>query len=129
MKQISEELERSRVRTGRLASDRSYGNNGAFIIRLASGRWQVIASDGSGVGVPWEHASITPINKKRCPTWPEMCAIKDMFWGEDETVIQYHPAKEDYVDNHPYCLHLWKPTDQDIPKPPPILVGLKSKKV
>jgi hypothetical protein len=123
MKPISEELEKCRITSGRMASDRSYGNNGAFKIRLKSGFWAVISSSGAG----WEHVSITPINKKRCPTWGEMCQLKNMFWSEDETVIQYHPAKEDYVDNHPYCLHLWKPTDQDLPKPPPILVGIGRK--
>lgn len=127
MKQISEELEKCRIRTGRLASDRSYGNNGAFKIRIGVSLWHVMASDGSGAGVPWEHVSITPANKKRCPTWEEMCYVKDLFWGEDETVLQYHPAKADYVNNHPYCLHLWKPTDQDVPKPPPILVGINRK--
>lgn len=34
-----------------------------------------IASDGGG----WDHVSIHPKNQKRCPSWDEMCAIKDMF--------------------------------------------------
>ena len=41
---------------------------------------------------------------------------------EDETVVQYHPPKSDYVNNHPYCLHLWRPHSQEIPRPPKIFV-------
>ena len=54
-----------------------------------------------------------------------MCAVKDAFWDKDECCIQYHPAEKDYVNNHPYCLHIWKPINQEIPMPPSIMVGLK----
>ncbi len=27
-----------------------------------------------------------------------------------------------YINNHPYCLHLWKPVDTEIPHPPMICV-------
>lgn len=36
---------------------------------------------------------------------------KDMFFKEDEIVVQYHPAKSEYVNNMPNCLHLWRPTN------------------
>ena len=54
-----------------------------------------------------------------------MAAIKDVFWGEEETCMQLHPPKSQYVNNHPYCLHIWKPINETIPTPPSILVGLK----
>lgn len=56
-----------------------------------------------------------------------MCEVKDLFWGPDETVMQIHPAIEDYVNDHPYCLHLWRPRGEYIPTPPPILVGHRRK--
>ena len=62
------------------------------------------------------------VGGKCCPTWDEMCAIKDMFFGEDERVMQFHPPKSEYINNHPYCLHLWKPVDTEIPHPPMICV-------
>lgn len=71
----------------------------------------------------WQHVSVSIPN--RCPTWQEMCFIKDMFWGEDEVVLQYHPRKSEYVNNHPYCLHLWRPNHIQIPEPPSIFVGIK----
>lgn len=113
-----------RVRTGPLGSTDQDGNNGVFLIprdkkRSKSYRYNVIASDELG----WEHISVTLHNRNRCATWKEMCWIKDIFWDEDDTVIQYHPAKEDYVNYHPYCLHLWRPIDVELPKPPKIFVG------
>ena len=97
--------------------------NGIFKVFVHGVSFQVIASNGGG----WEHVSVVPgsPNRKKCPTWDEMCAIKDMFFEPEETVIQYHPPKSDYVNNHPYCLHLWRPIGQEIPRPPAIFVGLK----
>lgn len=71
-------------------------------------------------GGGWEHVSVCPRN--RCPDWDEMCQIKDMFWNDDEVVMQLHPAKSEYVNIMTNCLHLWKPIDQDIPVPPTLFV-------
>ena len=100
-------------------SEDSYGNNGAFYIPFESFTLKVIASDGMG----WEHVSASLPN--RCPNWKEMCFLKDLFWSEEDTVIQYHPKKSEYVNNHPYTLHLWRPTKHKLPTPPAIMVGLK----
>lgn len=80
---------------------------------------RVIASNGMG----WEHVSISL--KNRCPNWREMCFVKDFFWDPHEVVMQLHPAKSEYVNMHPNCLHLWRPIGIDIPTPPSILVGFK----
>lgn len=74
----------------------------------------------------WEHVSID--GKKRTPDWEEMCKLKDMFFDNDECCVQYHPPKSEYVNNAPYCLHIWKPIEKNngkLPIPPSILVGLK----
>jgi len=100
---------------------RGDGKNGAFKVYVGGRSFFVIASHGGG----WDHVSVTPCNRKRqtCPTWDEMCAIKDMFFEPEEAVVQYHPAKSQYVNNHPYCLHLWRPNDGTaLPVPPPIFV-------
>lgn len=72
----------------------------------------IVASWNGG----WEHVSISM--DKRCPTWDEMCMIKDIFWDKEECVVQYHPPKSVYVNNHPYCLHLWKKIGQEFQLPP-----------
>lgn len=51
-----------------------------------------------------------------------MCYIKSLFWDDEEVVIQYHPKKSEYVNLHPYCLHLWKPIGIEIPTPPKEMV-------
>ena len=54
----------------------------------------------------------------RPPNWKEMCFVKDLFWGEEECVIQYHPPESVYVKTHPAVLHLWRPTSESVPMPP-----------
>ena len=84
---------------------------------------RVLASSDIG----WEHVSVS-LNRERCPTWDEMCKVKDLFWSDEATVIQYHPAAKDYVNHHPYCLHLWRPNDgSEIVTPAGILVGWDKK--
>lgn len=42
------------------------------------------------------------------------------------TVVASHPPVTDYVNFHPYCLHLWAPMDGiKIPLPPSWMVGPK----
>lgn len=112
--------EQHRIKTGHMGSTPDYGNNGYFVIPFESFLFDVIASDG----MDWEHVSVSLPN--RTPNWKEMCFIKDLFWGEDECVVQYHPPKSEYVNNHNFCLHLWKSNKIKIPLPPSILVGLKN---
>lgn len=115
--------EKSRIKTGRMGSTAEYGNNGAFSFLIGKAQFFAIASDQMG----WEHVSVS--TQSRCPTWEEMCKIKSMFWDESDCVVQYHPAKSEYINNHPYCLHLWRPTEQSLPKPPSFMVGVKSDEV
>lgn len=94
--------------------------NGCFKVYVNGRSFKCIASNSGG----WDHVSVSPWSDKRkcCPTWDEMCAIKDLFFGQDERVVQYHPPKSEYVNNHPYCLHLWRPITADMPFPPSIFV-------
>ena len=115
-----------RLRRGKFASSPAQGNNGWFIIPHPNEKHVFInccASDGLG----WEHVSITLSRKdddlQRNPTWEEMCLVKSLFWGQEDTVLQFHPAESAYVNFHPYCLHLWRPIGCTIPEPSPLLVG------
>jgi len=96
----------------------SYDATGAtYKFPSSTGDIMVIASFDEG----WEHVSASLFY--RCPTWNEMCMVKDFFWGEEDTVIQYHPAKSEYINCHPYCLHLWRPMDLEILCPPKWMIG------
>ena len=117
MRKISQ-VERYRITAGSFGSDASYYPNGAYMIMGPKGAMlKVIASAGYG----WEHVSVSCEN--RCPNWPEMCFIKNLFWDDEEVVVQFHPKKSEYVNVHPYCLHLWKKEGEDWLLPPRELIG------
>jgi hypothetical protein len=120
-----EEVERGRVVRGHLPS-RPGDDYGAFLLRRKGIRFTIIASGGIAE-VPWEHVSVsTPI---RCPTWEEMAWVKDLFFEDEEPVMQLHPPKSRYVNYHPHCLHLWKPTNFEIVLPPEIAIGPVGKRM
>ena len=113
--------EKSRVTTGPMATNKEdFGNNGLFLFKLNGVQMRVICSDMMG----WEHVSVSTAT--RCPTWEEMCAVKDLFWDEDDCVVQFHPPKSDYVNMHPYTLHLWREVGREFRRPPSIMVGVNS---
>jgi len=82
---------------------------------------ECIVSWGDG----WEHASIkvrTAEQKTLTPNWEQMCFAKRMFFKDSECVVQFHPAKQDYVNNHPDVLHLWRCIETPFIMPPKIMV-------
>jgi hypothetical protein len=105
--------ERWRIRKGPGASDETEGWNGAFLVPLEGELWHVIISDKMG----WRHLSVSNAQKKVLPTWGIMCRLKDAFFGDADWVCQWHPAKEDYINDHPFCLHLWQALDEPMPHP------------
>ena len=143
MKQaLPDVLERGRVRKGAFAS--STGDlHGAFVVRApgTAVRYDlVILSSGEAreraevdVGAPgesvlreaerWEHVSVSVKDKRFCPSWDEMSFVKDLFWDDTETVVQFHPHKDVYVSKHKYTLHLWKPP-YPVPTPPMESIGV-----
>ena len=96
------------------------GFNGIYVDPVERKNYFFVFSWGQG----WEHLSVSQRNKT--PSWDIMCRIKNVFWGEDEVCVEYHPKKEDYVNLHPHCLHIWKEVGKDFPTPPSILVGFKT---
>jgi len=110
------------------------GMNGAFQIPLKSCGHKVLANCivSDGVNAPvgyagWEHVSVHVVeySLQRTPTWNEMCQVKDIFWGPEECVVQFHPPESEYVRNHPHVLHLWRWIVGGFPIPPSLLVGIK----
>lgn len=92
---------------------------------------QFSAGDG------WEHVSASVVRLKphkpgtqsgtikptgKIPNWDEMSFLKGIFWDPEDCVVQYHPPESEYV-NFLNVLHLWRPIDVDLPRPPAILVG------
>jgi len=107
-----------------------YGHHGdstcgcfLFPSPIDGAKMAVIASAGGG----WDHVSVS--RATRCPNWPEMEYIKRLFFKDAETVMQLHVPRADHINLHPYALHLWRPQEVEIPRPPGWMVGLKKEKI
>jgi hypothetical protein len=110
----------SRYVPERFCSNDSDGFNGMFRFGLDGHSIRCIASDGMG----WQHVSVSVEFSDKPPTWSTMCKIKDLFWDDEDVVVQFHPKKSEYVNFHPGCLHLWRCTDgREFPTPSPLMVG------
>ena len=109
---------RWRIRTGKMGSDDTAGWNGAFIVPLEGHMWQVLISDGMG----FRHLSATNAQKSMLPSWNVMCRLRDYFFADDAWVMQLHPPKDEYINDHPYVLHLWESLNDPIPIPPNFMV-------
>lgn len=112
--------ENLRVRRGPYASSEEFGRNGMFMLMHKGLELKMVCSDQLG----WDHVSVT-INRPRCPSWEIMCFVKDLFWTPDDTVVQFHPRAEEYVNHHPHCLHLWRKQNEIVELPPSFMVGPK----
>jgi len=86
---------------------------GAFML----GNLRIVATWQLG----WDHVSVSLPD--RCPTWDEMEKVKRTFFKQDEVAMQLHVPPTDHVNFHPYCLHLWRPQNAEIPRPHKDLVG------
>jgi len=85
---------------------------GFFIIPYTNKKLAVI----SGCGEGWDHVSVSL--RHRCPTWEEMCFIKNLFFEKEELVLQFHPPQSVYINIGKTALHMWRPWDQRIILPP-----------
>ena len=124
------------------------GNNGVFIIPWKhpiskkitwlqtivsqDEQWQHVAVVVLK-GNPYKIGKINNNNKKKSswgkqstipPTWNMMSFIKDIFWDDTQYVVQYHPSKINYVNNHKGCLHLFRPVGKILPIPPIEMIGI-----
>ena len=92
--------------------------NGFFLVPSPVDRVKlvVIASDGDG----WDHVSVS--RKTRTPNWKEMSFIKELFFNDDETVMQLHVPIKDHINMCKTALHLWRPHNYVIPTPPKYMV-------
>jgi len=102
---------------GRMAFPRSpKGSMYGYFHVAGAGETLAVISSGPD---EWEHVSVSTTS--RIPTWGEMKKVKELFWDDEECVIQYHPPRSEYVDIHPYVLHLWKPPFE-VARPPRELI-------
>ena len=55
------------------------------------------------------HVSVSLPGK--LPSWEDLKLVKNTFIGPDKMAFQVLPPRSEYVNLHPYCLHLWERVD------------------
>ncbi len=63
----------------------------------------------------WLHVSVATPSK--LPTWEQLKFVKEVFIGRNKQAIQVLPSEARYVNQHPYCLHLFHCLEDSDPVP------------
>lgn len=92
---------------------------GAFMVPSPIDRQPLCIIASAGMG--WDHVSVS--RRNRAPNQTELDHVFRLFFRDDETAVQYFVPRSEHVNNHPFTLHLWRPLDAGLPKPPAIMVG------
>jgi hypothetical protein len=58
-----------------------------------------------GDGKTWIHVSMS--KEFHLPTYDDMCSVKSIFIGDDRQALQIFPKKSEWINIHPFTLHLW----------------------
>ena len=86
----------------------------------------VLASDDDEydeTGEKWRHVSFSC--KDRLPTWEEQREVRDAFFPPEACVVSVFPPTSEYVNHHPFTLHLWWNKDRRlVPEATAEAVGL-----
>lgn len=113
-----------KLEAGREAGKREWGGYGLFRLQGPCGEQLfIVASAGDAedsLADGWEHVSVS--TRRRIPNWLEMCFVKDLFWSDEECVVQFHPPKSTYINTDRFTLHLWRHKSHVFPMPPLVLV-------
>ena len=60
----------------------------------------------------------------RLPTYDEVKHAREVFFPAEAEVLQVFPPEKEFVNCHPYCLHLWWSKDRRlVPKETMSAVG------
>jgi hypothetical protein len=123
-KVYSREIEAGRQTAWEAYHSEPGDRHGLFKLRCpATNRWLTVlvgSSDGweeMGLLLPaWDHVSVS--GQLRTPDWDEMRWVAEQFFEDDECLVQFRPARADYIDCHPHTLHWWRMVGVEFPVPP-----------
>ncbi|HOV88194.1 MAG TPA: hypothetical protein PLM79_17700 [Syntrophobacteraceae bacterium] len=62
-------------------------------------------------GKEWLHTSFS--RPDRIPSYQEITVVKDQFIGTAKKAIMVFPPREEHVNVHPFCLHLYSCLAED----------------
>lgn len=111
--QVPKHMERYRTPhpvTGELGDER----NGLFIVKAMG--LKMICS----VGMGWEHLSVS--RSSRVPSYDDLVWCKNQFWDPEDCIMQLMVPASEHINVNNNTLHLWRPLNEKIPRPPWIMV-------
>jgi hypothetical protein len=87
-----------------------YPNAKRGFVRLDGARLCFILEVECVDGKLWAHLSVSLVD--RLPSWKELRWCKEYFLG-DRRAIQVLPPRAEYVNLHPFVLHLYAPLEHE----------------
>lgn len=97
---------------GGIWSVESFGEFGRKYVHNLTFQSVILSVSEEADGRVWAHLSTA--FPSRLPTWGDLRKAKDLFLGEEARAIQVLPPKSEWVNIHPYCLHLFVCLDGDV---------------
>jgi len=91
------------------------GREGSEYFIINYKRYHLIVEAHQGDG--WEHVSVHLDGPQRYPNWYELNFVKELFWDDVETVLQYY-HKHDTDISKKKKLHLWSKQNFEYELPP-----------
>jgi hypothetical protein len=85
----------------RMGSDRM----SARIFRPPRGYAVLVSIDRLNDKKEWLHLSVS--RPDRLPSWEDLRETKNTLLGAEKVAIQLLPRESEYVNAHPFTLHLW----------------------
>jgi hypothetical protein len=81
------------------------GPASALVFRSAWGLQAIVSVAPEADGKIWEHVSVS--HAERIPAWRELAEVRRVFVPADLVALQVLPPEAEWVNDHPYTLHLW----------------------
>jgi hypothetical protein len=92
--------------------ERSVDDDGVAYKQTWTGQLVITSIATEKDGREWLHVSTSFAD--RLPTWDELKDVKMMFIGGKRKAIQVFPPVSEYVNTHPFTLHLWCCLTEDV---------------
>ena len=99
-----------RVEHGNVKVVDDYTNAKRAVVRLRDVKLTVILEVEVVDAQLWAHLSVGGGYVYRVPSWEELSWCKQYFLG-DRRAIQVLPPRDEYINLHPYVLHLYVPLE------------------
>lgn len=82
-----------------------------------AGPYRFILSDNDRFDTDerWRHLSMSL--QTRLPTYEEVKHARQVFFPAEAEVVQVFPPEDEFVNCHPFCLHLWWSKDRRLVPP------------